>query len=148
QAGSSFKAFVLLALLENGYVPDDRVDGHGPCEFPNPGGTPDPYEVENFGNSRGGTATVESQTLRSSNCAYVRLGQIVGIDRVVEVARRLGITTPLDPSIISTPLGTQEVLPIQMASAYGALANDGVLMEPFYIDRVEDRTGHVLFAHE
>src|SRR3546814_1787980 len=76
----------------------------------------DPYPVENFGNSRGGTGTITQQTLRSSNCAYVRLGQIVGIDKVVTQAKRMGITTDLD-EVVSMPLGTKEVYPLDMAGA-------------------------------
>src|SRR3546814_5831101 len=88
-----------MALLENGFVPNDTVSGSGPCRFTGiPGLNPDPYPVENFGNSRGGTGTITQQTLRSSNCAYVRLGQIVGIDKVVTQAKRMGITTDLDRS--------------------------------------------------
>ncbi|MGH9275420.1 MAG: transglycosylase domain-containing protein, partial [Acidimicrobiales bacterium] len=94
--GSTFKVFVLLALLEHGYVPNDSVNGSGPCSFTGvPGLNPDPYKVENFANSGGGSGTILQQTLRSSNCAYVRLGQIVGTEEVAEQARKMGITTPL-----------------------------------------------------
>ena len=80
--GSTFKVFVLMALLENGYLPTDSVSGSGPCTFKDiPGMFPDPYRVENFGGSGGGGGTILSQTLRSSNCAFVRLGQIVGIEQ-------------------------------------------------------------------
>lgn len=145
--GSTFKVFVLMALLEAGYVPNDSVSGSGPCSFTGiPGLNPDPYIVENFGNSRGGGGTITQQTLRSSNCAYVRLGQIVGTDLVAETARRMGITTPI-VDVVSMPLGTQEVYPIDMAAAFASIANDGVLNPPYYIDRVEDRSGQVLFEH-
>ena len=146
--GSTFKIFVLMALLENGYVPNDSVSGSGPCSFTGvPGLQPDPYKVENFGNSRGGGGTILQQTLRSSNCAYVRLGQIVGIDNVATQARKMGITTPLLP-VVSMPLGTQEVYPLDMAAAVASIANDGVFNPPYYIDRVDDRDGHLLLEHE
>ncbi|MFP5254270.1 MAG: transglycosylase domain-containing protein [Acidimicrobiia bacterium] len=146
--GSTFKVFVLMALLEAGYVPDDSVSGSGPCSFTGiPGLNPDPYVVENFGNSRGGGGTITQQTLRSSNCAYVRLGQIVGTDRVAEVARRMGITTPIQ-DVVSMPLGTQEVYPLDMAAAFASIPNDGVLHPPYYIDRVEDRSGQLIFEHQ
>jgi penicillin-binding protein 1A len=147
QPGSSFKVFVLTALLENGYVPSDTVNGSSPCSFPNPGGTPNPYKAENFEGSRGSTANITTQTLKSSNCAYLRLGQIVGLDKVVDVAHRMGITSPLDPAVISLPLGTMEVSPLEMAGAYAVIANDGVRNAPYLIDRVEDRDGKVLFRH-
>ncbi|MEO7428199.1 MAG: transglycosylase domain-containing protein [Acidimicrobiales bacterium] len=145
--GSTFKVFVLMALLENGYVPSDSVSGSGPCSFTGvPGLNPDPYKVENFGNSKGGRGTIVQQTLRSSNCAFVRLGQIVGTTKVAEQARKMGITTPLVP-VVSMPLGTQEVFPLDMAGAVASIANDGVFNPPYYIDRVEDRTGHKLIEH-
>ena len=145
--GSTFKVFVLLALLENGYVPDDTISGSGPCSFTGiPGLDPDPYEVDNFDNSRGGGGTITQQTLRSSNCAYVRLGQVVGTDKVAAQARKMGMTTPMMP-VVSMPLGTQEVLPIDMAAAFASIAADGVFNPPYYIDRVEDRSGHVLITH-
>ncbi|MGQ0432648.1 MAG: transglycosylase domain-containing protein, partial [Microthrixaceae bacterium] len=142
--GSTFKVFVLMALLENGYVPNDSVNGSGPCSFTGIRGLqPDPYKVENFANSGGGSGSILQQTLRSSNCAYVRLGQIVGTDKVAEQARKMGITTPLVP-VVSMPLGTQEVFPLDMAGAMASIANDGVFNPPYYIERVEDRDGHLL----
>ena len=146
--GSTFKIFVLMALLENGYLPTDSVNGGGPCTFRDiPGMDPDPYRVENFANSGGGGGTILSQTLRSSNCAFVRLGQIVGIDNVVEQAHKMGITTPLE-EVVSMPLGTKEVHPIDMAAAVASIAADGMFNPPYYIDRVEGPDGRVLFAHE
>jgi penicillin-binding protein 1A len=146
--GSTFKIFVLMALLENGYLPTDSVNGGGPCTFRDiPGMFPDPYRVENFGNSGGGGGTITSQTLRSSNCAYVRLGQIVGIENVIEQARKMGITTPLEDAV-SMPLGTKEVHPIDMAAAVASIAAEGMYNAPYYIDRVEGPDGRVILAHE
>jgi penicillin-binding protein 1A len=147
QPGSSFKGFVLMALLENGYVPSDSVDGSGPCSFKIPG-IAEPYKVENFDNSRGGGGNITSQALRSSNCAFVRLGQIVGLQNVVDTARRMGITTPLDASIFSMPLGSLEVHPLEMAAAYAVIANDGIYNAPYMIERVDDREGKLLFEHK
>jgi membrane peptidoglycan carboxypeptidase len=145
--GSSFKVFVLMALLENGYVPNDTVNGTGPCRFDNLPGLIEPYEVENFDGGGGSVGSITSQTLSSSNCAYVRLGQIVGIDKVVEQAKKMGITTPLD-EVVSMPLGTKEVHPLDMASAYATIAADGQRHEPYYIERVETRDGETIFEHD
>jgi penicillin-binding protein 1A len=146
--GSTFKVFVLMALLENGYLPTDSVNGGGPCTFRDiPGMVPDPYTASNFGGSGGGGGTITSQTLRSSNCAYLRLGQIVGIRNVVEQARKMGITTPLDP-VVSMPLGTKEVLPLDMAGAMASIAAEGMYNKPYYVERVEGPDGVVLFENE
>ena len=154
QPGSSFKTFVLLELLEQGYSPQDTISGRGPCRFRIPS-EPEPYEVNNFGNSRGSVGSIDALTLASSNCGYVRLGQIAGTDNVTELAGRMGIVTrnaaneivPLDPSIFSTPLGTQEVTPLGMAGAYAAIANDGHYNRPYFVERVLDRDGELIFQH-
>ncbi|HEU5084424.1 MAG TPA: transglycosylase domain-containing protein [Acidimicrobiales bacterium] len=154
QPGSSFKTFVLLELLEQGYSPLDTISGAGPCRFKIPG-VEEIYEVENFGRSRGFTGSIRSMTTASSNCGYVRLGQIAGIPEVTELAGRMGIKTrnaaneivDLDPSIFSTPLGTQEVTPLGMAAAYAAIANDGHYNAPYFVERVLDRDGEVILQH-
>ncbi|MFP3899550.1 MAG: transglycosylase domain-containing protein [Acidimicrobiia bacterium] len=145
--GSAFKVFVLTELMEQGKSPNDRISGVGPCRFANPDGEPNPYEVQNFENSSGSVDTIVGQTLRSSNCAYVRLGVIAGHDQVIDMAHRLGIGSDL-PSELSLPLGTGAVTPLEMASAYATLANDGVRNAPYYIERVEDRHGRTIFEHE
>ncbi|HMQ25168.1 MAG TPA: transglycosylase domain-containing protein [Acidimicrobiales bacterium] len=147
QPGSSFKMIVLMAALENGIIPDDNLDGGGPCSFANPGGAPDPYVATNFGGSRGGRGSITSLTTSSSNCGYLRLGQIVGLDKVVETARRLGITTPLNPAAMSMPIGAFEVHPIEMAAMAAAIANEGRYNEPYFIERIEDRRGNVIEQH-
>lgn len=144
--GSSFKMFVLAELMEQGKSPNDRVSGIGPCKFDNPAGDPDPYEPENFAGSTGSVDTIERQTLRSSNCAYVRLGIIAGNDDVTDMAHRLGITSEL-PGGLAMPLGTADLTPLEMTSAYATLANDGVYNPPYYIERVEDRRGKTIFEH-
>ncbi|HEX8803451.1 MAG TPA: transglycosylase domain-containing protein, partial [Acidimicrobiales bacterium] len=146
QAGSSFKTFVLATLMEQGRSPEDVVNGTGPCRFSNPLGSPDPYEPKNFGNEHGGVATVREQTLRSSNCAFVRLGLIAGTQNVIDTAHRLGVKSDI-PSAISIPLGTAAVTPMDMASGYATLANDGVYNPPYLIERVDDRDGRTLFSH-
>ena len=144
QTGSSFKPFVLTSILEQGHSVVDTVDGSGPCEFPNPGGEVETYPVENFERARGGVADLRTQTLRSSNCGYVRLGIIAGPDRVVETAKRLGVTRQDLAVQLSASLGTNEVRPVDMASAYGTFANDGVHFDPYYVQEVTDRDGKVL----
>lgn len=149
QPGSSFKTFVLIAALEAGFVPNDTISGIGPCQFDNPGSVDPIYNVTNFGNSSGSVDTLTNQVTRSSNCGFVRLGQAVGIPNVIETANRLGLE--LDPVIDnnkSLPLGATEVRPLEVASAYATIANGGVRHEPYYIDRIEDAAGNVLYQHQ
>jgi membrane peptidoglycan carboxypeptidase len=148
QPGSSFKIFVLTAALEGGLVLDDTLNGSGPCSFPNPGGYPDPYVANNFAGESGGTNTITGNVQASSNCGFLRLGQFVGLQNVVDVARRMGITTELDARNLSLPIGSEEVHPIDMAGAAAVLANGGIRHRPYFIDRVTDRRGNVIYEHQ
>jgi len=147
QPGSSFKTFVLTELMEQGYSPTDLVDGTGPCGDV-PGYEKEPEAPGNFGGARGGVATLLSQTLKSSNCAYLRLGVIAGLDKVAARATKMGINTPLPSNQSSMSIGTSEVHPIDMAAAYSVLANDGIRNPPYYVDRVTDARGRTIFEHQ
>ena len=147
QPGSAFKTFVMMTLFEQGYQPSDRISGRGPCQIPNPGGVPDPYVANNFASSPGDVQTITDQIRVSSNCAFLRLGRVAGIEPVIETASKMGITTELEP-VASLPLGSEEVHPIDMASAYGVMATGGIRYEPYFIERIVDRQGNVLYAHE
>jgi penicillin-binding protein 1A len=143
QVGSAFKMFTLEAALEGGLLPADTILGSSPCAIPNPGSVDDPWEVKNV-EGGGGVMTLTEATVNSVNCAYARLIKLVTPQKVVDVATRMGITNPLQP-VLSLTLGSNDVTPLQMASAYATLAADGEHHAPYFIDRVEDSTGRVLF---
>ncbi len=150
QVGSSFKTYVLTTLMEQGKSPDDIINGLSPCVFSNKGGSPDPYPVSNFADGSGGIGTIIDATIHSSNCAFVRLGIIAGTPNVAAMAHRLGInaSTELCATCKSLSLGVAAISPLEMASAYATLANDGVYNPPYLIEKVLDRYGHVIFAHK
>ncbi|MEL7209385.1 MAG: penicillin-binding transpeptidase domain-containing protein, partial [Actinomycetota bacterium] len=148
QPGSSMKTLVLAALFEEGFTPSDQVRTDRPCRFDNPGGVPDPYVVDAGSRGGGGIRSIAVATRLSNNCAFVRLGQVVSNEKVIEVSNRLGIdTTGMIPAL-SLPLGAFEVTPIDMAGAYAAFANDGVFNEPWYVERIEDSEGNVIYRHD
>ena len=146
QPGSSFKPFVLATAFSQGQVPNDIIDGTGPCSFPNPGGVPNPYTVSNYDGSSGATTSLQEQTVKSSNCAFVRLGRRVGLGKVVDFVGKLGITG-IDTNI-SMPLGTEEVTPMKMAAAYAAFAADGQYSAPYLVEQVENAQGQVILQHQ
>ena len=142
QPGSSFKVFTLLALLEGGYGPNDFVDGSGPCQVKFPHVLP--YKpIGNFEGEAPGVVSVTDATAFSINCAFERLAVTVGLDKVVAMAQRLGIKTPLR-AYPSTVIGSGEVHPIDMAGAYATLADDGIYHRPTLVERVLDRDGKLI----
>ncbi len=143
QPGSSFKTYVLVAALEAGVRPTDIIDGTSPCRFPLPGGQPD-YVISSEG---AGVGQISKMITLSINCAFVRLGLIVGLDRVIDTARRMGITSKLDP-LPSMSIGSEEISPLEMASAYGVLAADGGRHPAYYVDKILDSSGDVIIQHD
>ncbi|MGD9793432.1 MAG: transglycosylase domain-containing protein [Acidimicrobiia bacterium] len=144
QAGSSFKTFVLVAALEGGARPGDVIDGNAGCSFTIPG-QKEPYTPSGHG---AGVGTIEKMFASSINCAFVRMGLIVHPERVVETAERMGIPKGILQPYASIALGTFGVSPLNMASSYGTLAAEGVRHDPYYIERIEDRKGNVIYQHE
>ncbi|MFN2502884.1 MAG: transglycosylase domain-containing protein [Acidimicrobiales bacterium] len=147
QTGSSFKTFTLIAALEAGASPASPVSGVSPCPIPNPGGAPNPWVPGNVEGQGGGMMTLTSATVSSVNCAYARIISQIGPQRVIDVARRMGITNPLGAHL-SLTLGAETITPLEMASAYATLAADGIRREPYFVEKVEGRYGTVLFQHK
>lgn len=143
QPGSSFKVFTLMAALESGFTPNDTVLGSAPCAIPDPGSVEGAWMPDNVEGGASGVLSITDATVSSVNCAYARLVKLVGPDKVVDVAKRMGITSPLEP-YLSITLGAQDVTPLDMASAYGTLAADGERRAPHFVDQVDDREGNVL----
>ncbi len=144
QTGSSFKPFTLVAALEAGMSPNDTILGTAPCPIPNPGSNPPVWEPDNVEGQSGGTMSLTDATVSSVNCAYARLVKLIGPDKVIDVAHRMGVTNDL-PNVLSITLGAGGVTPLQMAGAYATLAADGVRHRPYVIDRVLDMDGKEIF---
>lgn len=149
QTGSAAKIFILTAALEAGVEAKDIIDGTLPCTLPNPGQPEEPFEITQ-GVSKP-LATVEEHTWLSINCAYARLSQIVGLQRVANTVYRLASSPYLPPTYSVYPYpsfatGANELSAFDMASAAQTIANGGVHHDPYFIERIEGPNG-TIYSH-
>ena len=136
QPGSSFKPFVYLAALEHGMRPDDRFNDHR-VRIGN-------WEPHNYENKYLGDITAAEALAQSVNTVAAQVLMRAGIDNVIEVAHRLGITSTLGRDA-SLALGTSEVSLIDLTSAYCAFASGGIGAWPYGISEIRDTQGKVLY---
>lgn len=138
QPGSSFKPFVYLTALERGLTPDS-VREDAPIKLKG-------WKPENFSHDYRGPVSLTTALSLSLNTVAVRLALEVGPGEVAKTAKRLGISSKLDPNP-SIALGTSEVSPLEMATAYAPFANGGIGVTPHVIDRVRDTKGKILYSY-
>ena len=142
QPGSAFKPFVYAAALAGGLTPATIVYDR-PVVYDDGSGTL--WRPENYGRRFLGPLTLREALARSVNNATVHLLQDVGIDAVIDLSRRVGITTPLDPNL-ALALGVNGVTLLELTRAYAVFASGGLLPRTRFITRVLDRDGRVLLA--
>jgi penicillin-binding protein 1A len=122
QPGSTFKTFVYLTALEEGWEPEDTI--------PNTPITQGSYRPKNAREQYSAQITLEDAFAASSNVAAVRLFQAVGSDKVIATARRLGITAPMTEGDPSLALGTSSMTLMELTAAYAGIAANEYPVEP------------------
>ena len=132
QPGSAFKPFVYATAMAAGYTPSSEVDD-------------DPIDViqgrnvwspQNYNDDYSGRITFRRALIKSANAATVRVSQAVTIPRIIDFAKRLGIVSPL-PNVPSMALGSAEVTPVELVTAYAAFANGGFRVKPRLVRSIE-----------
>jgi penicillin-binding protein 2D len=144
QPGSAFKPIVYAAAVTDS-IPANAIVPDTALAIPLPDGTL--YEPRNADDEFLGAITVREALVRSRNPVAVQLGQLVGMDSVVSFARRMGIESQVVP-VPSSAIGASSLRPIELVAAYSAFATLGVVVEPRYITRIEDRTGRTVWTAE
>ena len=140
QPGSSFKPFVYYTAFASGkYTPNSIVEDT-PVTYRVPGGY---YEPKNYDNTFEGEMSVRHALEQSRNVPAVKMGQAVGLNKVIQTVRTLGIKSPIVP-VVSLPLGAIGVTPLEMAGAFATFANNGWQSDTTMIARVTDSNGNVL----
>ena len=139
QPGSAFKPFVYLTALEHGLTPDSLredapIDVHG-------------WQPENYHHDYLGEVTLTKALALSLNTVAVRLALEVGPAAIAKTAHRLGISSDLQANA-TIALGTSEVTPLELVTAYAPFANGGLLVEPYVITKVRTATGKLIYLRK
>jgi membrane peptidoglycan carboxypeptidase len=139
QTGSTFKVITLATALENGYSPQDLVDGSTPCSVPGYEG----FSVND--EDGGGPMSLLAATAGSVNCAFVRLATSVGEDKVIAMAHKMGIAKSNLQPYLGLTLGIFEQNTQTMASVMATIASGGTYHKPYVVQKVIGPDGTVVF---
>ncbi len=144
QPGSSFKPIVYLTALENGFTPSTLIlDAPVVVKLSNGR----KYKPRNSSGKFYGPTTMRRGLELSRNVMTIRLAERVGLEKVAEMATRLGILDKPEP-VMAMALGAYETTPLKMATAYAMIVNGGKRVDPTLIDRIQDRHGNTVFKHD
>src|SRR5262245_7232807 len=141
QPGSAFKPFVYIAALEAGFTPATRVED-APVNYP-VGRNGSAWKPENYDRLFRGSTTLQQAVEESVNVVTVKVQERIGVNRTIQVARRLGITSALNVDL-TLALGSSDLTLLELTSAYTALANQGTWMPPTAIRYITDAQGKLL----
>ena len=145
QPGSSFKPFVYMAALENGFTPTSLILDAPFVIDQGPG--LGKWKPANFERNFLGPSTLRVGVEKSRNLMTVRLAEAVGMDKVVAMAKRFDVADNLQP-LLSTALGAADTTLLRLTTAYAEIVNGGLKITPTLIDRVQDRHGKTIFRHD
>jgi len=146
QPGSAFKPFVYLTSLENGFSPTSIIMD-APVELPQGPGLP-MWRPKNYEGKYLGPTTLRTGLEKSRNAMTVRLAEFVGLKRVKRMAQRFGIYSEKTDVNFSMVLGAMETTLLKLTNAYSMLANGGRRVEPWLIERIDDRNGTTIFRRD
>ena len=135
-SGSAFKPFIYTAAIEKGFSPNDMIDDM-PVKIGN-------WTPRNYGNKYRGKIPIYTALMVSSNVCAARLMDEIGVRPVIQLARVMGLTTPI-PYDYTIALGSNSVKLFEMTRAFGVFANGGYKVEPYAIERVESSRGTILY---
>ena len=145
QPGSAFKPFVYALALENNYTPSSLILD-APLVF-DQGTDLKLWKPENYGKKFYGLSTLRVGLEKSRNLMTVRIAQNLGIDKVADFSKELGIYDNPD-ELLSISLGSAETTLLKLTSAYSAFINGGKLIKPIIIDRIQDSEGNTIINND
>lgn len=143
QPGSGFKPFVYSAALEAGFTTASIINDAPLVR--ETAGVEEAWRPENYSGKYYGPTRFREALIQSRNIVSIRLLDAVGIEKALEHIAKFGFDTDKLPHTLSLALGSGDLSPWQMASAYCVFANGGYKVDPYFIDRIEDDNGQLLF---
>ena len=143
QAGSSFKPFIYAAALANGLTPATLIND-APVVFED-ASLENTWRPENSSGKFFGPTRLRQALYKSRNLVSIRILRKIGIRNAINFAGELGFDTEKLPNNLSLALGSAALTPLEVATGYAILANGGYRIEPWFIARVEDNNGNLLF---
>lgn len=144
QPGSAFKPFIYLDALDHGFTPSSRVLD-GPITYTDALGRI--WQPENYSGEYYGPSTLRVGVEKSRNLMTVRLADRLGMDSVVEYAKKFGISDTMQPHLANA-LGSTETTLLRISAAYAMLVNGGKKITPQFIDRIQDRRGRTVYRSD
>ena len=141
--GSGFKPFLYSAALENGLTPA-TVLLDAPIVLEG-NGNEDSWRPENSTKEFGGPTRLREALVRSRNLVSIRVLKAIGIPTAIDYISRFGFDPKSMPHDLTLALGTLEATPLDVASGYAVFANGGYRVAPYFIDRIEDAAGQVVW---
>jgi penicillin-binding protein 1A len=145
QPGSSFKPFVYSAALEKGFTPATVVND-APLTFTAAQTGSEPWEPKNYDGKFEGPMRLRTALVKSKNLISVRILQAISPQYAQDYITRFGFDPKLHPPYLTMALGAGSVSPMRMVAAYSVFANGGYRVSPYFIERIEDARGNVLFS--
>ncbi len=145
QPGSSFKPFIYLAALENGFTPSSIILD-APLVIDQGPGLPT-WKPENYSDNFYGPSTLRTGIEQSRNLMTVRLAREIGMDKVLELARRFGVDRGLGTNLAAS-LGSNEIDLLNITEAYAMLVNGGREIRGQLVERIQDRFGHTVMRRD
>jgi penicillin-binding protein 1A len=146
QPGSNFKPFIYSAALEQGFTAATLIND-APVVF-NDASLEDSWRPENYSGKFFGPTRLRQALYKSRNLVSIRLLREIGTRKAIDYAVPFGFKPEHLPRNLSLALGSASVPPIDIASGYAAIANSGYAVKPYFIERIEDSTGKILFQAE
>ncbi|SEQ28613.1 penicillin-binding protein 1A [Amphritea atlantica] len=143
QPGSNFKPFIYASALEQGYTPATLIND-APVVF-HDSNLESNWRPENYSKKFYGPTRLREALYKSRNLVSIRILRSIGIDTATEFLSRFGFDKDRLPNNLSLSLGSADITPLELVTGYAGLANQGFKVSPYFIDRVEDSEGNILY---